>query len=114
MDGAILAPVRSAFNDSQDHAGSIFLDEIHLTTTRLQIELLHVLQDHFQRFCETQGTLIDARFIAASSRYLLDEVNAGRFCEELFYRLSVVTILLPPCESDAKTSRVWSGTSCDL
>jgi DNA-binding NtrC family response regulator len=79
------------------HLGTIFLDEINAIAPRLQAKLLRALQDQeFERLGDAQTIHVDARVIAASSRDLGDEVEAGRFREDLYYRLSVVTICLPP------------------
>ncbi len=79
------------------HTGTVFLDEINSTTPKLQIKLLRVLQEHeFERVGDTQTIRVDTRVIAASNRDLLDEIDAGRFREDLYYRLNVVTIGLPP------------------
>ena len=77
--------------------GTIFLDDIDAIGARLQARLLRVLREHeFQRAGDAQTVPVDARVIAASSRDLLEEVEAGRFREDLYYRLGVVTISLPP------------------
>ncbi len=79
------------------HIGTVFIDEINSTTPKLQVKLLRVLQEHeFERMGDTQTIRVDTRVIAASNRDLLEEVEAGRFREDLYYRLSVVTIYLPP------------------
>ncbi len=79
------------------HTGTVFLDEINSTTPKLQVKLLRVLQEHeFERVGDTQTVRVDTRVIAASNRDLLDETEAGRFREDLYYRLNVVTIYLPP------------------
>ncbi len=79
------------------HTGTVFLDEINSTTAKLQVKLLRVLQEHeFERVGDTQTIRVDTRVIAASNRDLLEEVDAGRFREDLYYRLNVVTIYLPP------------------
>jgi DNA-binding NtrC family response regulator len=79
------------------HTGTVFLDEINSTTLKLQVKLLRVLQEHeFERVGDTQTIRVDTRVIAASNRDLLEEVEAGRFREDLYYRLNVVTIYLPP------------------
>jgi DNA-binding NtrC family response regulator len=82
------------------HTGTVFLDEINSTTPKLQVKLLRVLQEHeFERVGDTQTIRVDTRVIAASNRDLLEEVEAGRFREDLYYRLNVVSIELPPlCE----------------
>jgi DNA-binding NtrC family response regulator len=77
--------------------GTIFLDEIHATSPRLQAKLFEVLQEHKrQRLGDTNAIRVDARVVATSSGDLLEEVEAGRFREDLYYRLSVVIISLPP------------------
>ncbi len=79
------------------HTGTVFLDEINTTTAKLQVKLLRVLQEHeFERVGDTETIRVDTRVIAASNRDLLEEVEAGRFREDLYYRLNVVTIYLPP------------------
>ena len=79
------------------HTGTVFLDEINSTTAKLQVKLLRVLQEHeFERVGDTQTIRVDTRVIAASNRDLLEEVEAGRFREDLYYRLNVVTIYVPP------------------
>jgi len=79
------------------HTGTVFLDEINSTTAKLQVKLLRVLQEHeFERVGDTQTIRVDTRVVAASNRDLLEEVEAGRFREDLYYRLNVITIYLPP------------------
>jgi len=79
------------------HTGTIFLDEINSTTPKLQIKLLRVLQEReFERVGDTQTIRVDTRVVAASNRDLGAEVEAERFREDLFYRLNVVPISLPP------------------
>lgn len=79
------------------HTGTVFLDEINSTTAKLQVKLLRVLQEHeFERVGDTQTIRVDVRVVAASNRDLMEEAAAGRFREDLFYRLNVVTIYLPP------------------
>ncbi len=72
-----------------------------------------MLQEHeFERVGDTQTIRVDTRVIAASNRDLLDETEAGRFREDLYYRLNVVTIYLPPLARAARRhSRPWSVTS---
>src|SRR6186713_67349 len=79
------------------HGGSIFLDEINSTTLHLQVKLLRVLQEReFERVGDVQTVRVDTRVIAASNRDLMSEVGAERFREDLYYRLNVVPIHLPP------------------
>jgi transcriptional regulator with PAS, ATPase and Fis domain len=79
------------------HTGTIFLDEINSTTPKLQVKLLRVLQEReFERVGDTETIRVDTRVIAASNRELLDEVAKENFREDLYYRLNVVPIYLPP------------------
>jgi transcriptional regulator with PAS, ATPase and Fis domain len=79
------------------HTGSLFLDEINSTTQHLQVKLLRVLQEReFERVGDTQTIRVDTRVIAASNRDLMAEVAAERFREDLYWRLNVVPIYLPP------------------
>jgi len=77
--------------------GTIFLDEIAEMTPSLQAKLLRVIQDgKFQRIGSNREIHTNARILAASNRNLEDEVKTGRFREDLFYRLNVVELNLPP------------------
>jgi two-component system, NtrC family, response regulator AtoC len=77
--------------------GTIFLDEIGELHPALQAKLLHVLQDgEFSRVGGRQNLRVDVRTICATNRDLAREVVAGRFREDLFYRLNVINILVPP------------------
>ncbi len=79
------------------HTGTIFLDEINSTTPQLQVKLLRVLQEReFERVGDTQTIHVNTRVIAASNRDLLDEIELGNFREDLYYRINVVSIELPP------------------
>ncbi len=77
--------------------GTIFLDEIAEMSPPLQAKILRVTQDgKFQRVGSNREIRTNARIIAASNRLLEDEVKAGRFREDLFYRLNVVELNVPP------------------
>ena len=79
------------------HTGTIFLDEINSTSMHLQVKLLRVLQEReFERVGDTQTIRVDTRVIAASNRDLMDEVEAERFREDLYWRLNVVPVEIPP------------------
>lgn len=77
--------------------GTIFLDEIGETSTGMQIKLLRVLQDRIvRRVGSNVETAVDARVIAATNRDLTDSIHKGTFREDLFYRINVIPITLPP------------------
>jgi formate hydrogenlyase transcriptional activator len=77
--------------------GTIFLDEIGEMPLELQCKLLRVIQDgQFERLGCPRTIKVDVRIIAASNRKLEDEIRAGRFREDLFYRLNVFPITIPP------------------
>jgi len=79
------------------NGGTIFLDEISATTPGLQIKLLRVLQERsFMRVGGTAEVKVDVHVIAASNKDLLAEVAKGTFREDLYYRLNVIPIHLPP------------------
>ncbi|MFN8632846.1 MAG: sigma-54 dependent transcriptional regulator [Chloroflexota bacterium] len=79
------------------HKGTIFLDEIGDMTLSTQRKLLRVLQDkQFERVGGSTAVKVDCRIVAATNRNLKEEVDAGRFREDLYYRLNVVTIHVPP------------------
>jgi formate hydrogenlyase transcriptional activator len=80
--------------------GSIFLDEIGELPPAMQVALLRVLQEgEFERVGGTQTIRTDARVIAATNRDLASAVASGRFREDLFYRLNVFPIAMPPLRS---------------
>lgn len=106
LESELFGHVRGAYTGAIDnrtgrfeaaHTGTIFLDEINSTTPLLQVKLLRVLQEReFERVGDTQTIRVDTRVVAASNRDLLEESNEGNFREDLYYRLNVVPICLPP------------------
>ena len=79
------------------HGGTIFLDEINSTSPKLQVKLLRVLQEReFERVGESRTIRVDVRVIAATNASLEDLVADGEFREDLYYRLNVIPVILPP------------------
>jgi len=82
------------------HKGTLFLDEINGMPLELQGKLLRVLQQNeIMRLGDSQSIPVDVRVIAASNRDLLKEVENGNFREDLYYRLNVMEIFIPPLRS---------------
>jgi transcriptional regulator with PAS, ATPase and Fis domain len=112
LESELFGHVRGAFTGAIDnrtgrfeaaHQGTIFLDEINSTTLHLQVKLLRALQEReFERVGDTKTIRVDTRIIAASNRDLLELALAGQFREDLFYRLNVVPIYLPPLRERAE------------
>lgn len=79
------------------NAGTLFLDEVGEMSLNLQVKLLRVLQEHeFQRVGGNKDIQVDVRIVAATNKNLKEEVDAGRFRADLFFRLNVVRIDVPP------------------
>jgi transcriptional regulator with PAS, ATPase and Fis domain len=79
------------------HAGTLFLDEIGELPIQAQVKLLRVLQEgEVTRLGATSPVRLDARVLCATNRTMTDEIAAGRFREDLFYRLAVAVIRIPP------------------
>ncbi len=79
------------------HQGTLFLDEIGEISKDAQVKLLRVLQDGvIERVGGTKSTKVDVRLVLATNRHLLDEVHAGNFREDLYYRINVIYLKVPP------------------
>jgi DNA-binding NtrC family response regulator len=106
LESELFGHVKGAFTGAIDnktgrfeaaHGGTIFLDEISSMSFKLQVKLLRVLQEReFERVGESRTIKVDTRVIAATNQFLEEEILAGRFREDLYYRLNVVAIQLPP------------------
>jgi two-component system response regulator AtoC len=106
LESELFGHKKGAFTDAiQDrrglfeeaHTGTLFLDEIGELPLGLQVKLLRVLEDEkIRRLGDVRDLKVDVRIIAASHRDLLAETKAGRFREDLFYRLNVLPIHCPP------------------
>ncbi|WP_136799532.1 MULTISPECIES: sigma-54 interaction domain-containing protein [Desulfosediminicola] len=79
------------------HKGTVFLDEIAELPLEMQVKLLEVIEDkQFKPVGATRTTTVDVRIIAATNRNLFEQVQKGLFREDLYYRLNVVPIVIPP------------------
>jgi DNA-binding NtrC family response regulator len=106
MESELFGHERGSFTDAterrigkfeQASGGTLFLDEIAELPTGVQAKLLRALQERsIERVGGRESIAVDARFVAATNRDLPREVSAGRFREDLFYRIHVVPIELPP------------------
>jgi DNA-binding NtrC family response regulator len=106
LESELFGHIKGAFTGAVDnktgrfeaaHTGTIFLDEINSMTAKLQVKLLRVLQEReFERVGESRTIRVDTRVIGATNQFVEDEIEAGRFREDLYYRLNVVPIYLPP------------------
>ncbi|MFO0761337.1 MAG: sigma-54 dependent transcriptional regulator [Byssovorax sp.] len=88
---------RRAGRFEQAHGGTLFLDEVGEIPASTQVKLLRVLQEKtFERVGGNEPIEVDVRLIAATNRDLAEDVRQGRFREDLYYRLNVVHIEMPP------------------
>ena len=106
LESELFGHVKGSFTDAvrdrtgrfeAAHTGTIFLDEINSTSSILQVKLLRVLQEReFERVGDTRPVQVDVRVIAASNCDLYQLVDEGEFRADLFWRLNVVPITIPP------------------
>jgi two-component system, NtrC family, response regulator AtoC len=106
LEAELFGHVRGAFTGAvgarqgrfeQAHKGTLFLDEVGTMSTALQMKLLRALQEReFERVGDSQTIKVDVRVIAATNSNLANMVAEGSFREDLFYRLNVIPIQLPP------------------
>ena len=116
LDSELFGHEKGAFTDAKDRKqglfeiadhGTIFLDEIGDLAPELQPKLLKVLETKtFRRLGGTREITVDVRLIAATNKNLQAEVEAGRFREDLYYRLSVMPLQLPAVRDRSREDRL--------
>ncbi|MGH8751857.1 MAG: sigma 54-interacting transcriptional regulator, partial [Burkholderiales bacterium] len=101
------------FEDASD--GTLFLDEIGELPLELQAKLLRVLENgEYQRVGETQSRTSNARVVTATNRDLRQEIKTGRFRSDLYHRLSVFSVAVPPLRDLGEDKRALLDYFCDF
>ena len=116
LDSELFGHEKGAYTDAKERKiglfeladrGTIFLDEIGELATELQPKLLKVLETKkFRRLGGTREVAVDVRLVTATNRDLIAEVEAGRFREDLYYRLNVMPLTLPPVRDRSREDRL--------
>ena len=116
LDSELFGHEKGAFTDAKERKvglfeladrGTIFLDEIGELALELQPKLLKVLETKtFRRLGGTRELTVDARLVTATNRDLVHEVEEGRFREDLYYRLNVMPLVLPPIRERSRDDRL--------
>jgi transcriptional regulator with GAF, ATPase, and Fis domain len=106
LEAELFGHVRGAFTGAvgtrqgrfeQAHKGTLFLDEVGTMSVSLQMKVLRALQEReFERVGDNQTIRVDVRVIAATNSDLLSMIAEGTFREDLYYRLNVISLALPP------------------
>ena len=92
--------------------GTLFLDEVGDMSLKTQAKVLRVLQEPLIEPVGARSSVrVDVRVLAATNKELPEEIRAGRFRDDLYFRLNVIPILVPPSATGRPTSRCWRSTS---